>query len=316
MKRSVTLFALCSSLLLQACIGETTTIAQLGDWTVHSEFEGIARNAAVTFTIGNIAYLGTGVDASGQSLRDFWQYDPTTNSWSQRANFPGKARSEAVAFSVGPKGYIGTGVDGSSGTLLRDFYQYDPVVNTWKQVADFGGSARRSAVAFSSGAMGFVTTGFDGQEQRDLWAYDPSTDAWIRKADFGGSARLGAATFVINNLAYVGTGLTNAVYQTDFWSYDPTKNTWTKRQPVPDEGASVGYGVSFAVNGIGYLVPGGDTRLFAYNPDLDSWTTTASFEGAARSKAVGFAIGSKGYVSLGTRGTTSFDDLWAFDPGL
>lgn len=45
------------------------------------------------------------------------------------------------------------------------------------------------------------------------------------------------------------------------------------------------------------------------------WTQRASLPGVARSNAVGFTIGSFGYVSTGFDGTNWLNDLWAFDPG-
>ena len=58
----------------------------------------------------------------------------------------------------------------------------------------------------------------------------------------------------------------------------------------------------------------GGQGIWAYDPVADSWTQKASFEGAARSKAVGFAIGTKGYLATGANGGACFDDLWDFDP--
>jgi N-acetylneuraminic acid mutarotase len=43
-------------------------------WTKATDFEGTARTNAVGFSIGNKGYIGTGL-FSGQSLRDFWEYD-------------------------------------------------------------------------------------------------------------------------------------------------------------------------------------------------------------------------------------------------
>ena len=73
--------------------------------------------------------------------KDFWEYDPATNTWTQKADFGGTARYVAVGFSIGSKGYIGTG-DDDLNQFLKDFWEYDPATNTWTQKADFGGTAR------------------------------------------------------------------------------------------------------------------------------------------------------------------------------
>src|SRR5438045_7987523 len=90
--------------------------------------------------------------------KDFWEYDPATDTWTQKADFGGVARNRATGFSINGKGYIGTGWDGS---FRKDFWEYDPATNTWTLKADFGGTARYSAPGFSIGNKGYVGTGWD-----------------------------------------------------------------------------------------------------------------------------------------------------------
>src|SRR5258708_1592020 len=81
---------------LQSCPKSTSTsAATTGDWMRKSELNGVARSEAVSFTIGNLAYVGTGYDGTNR-LTDFWAYDPTANSWTQAASFTGTARNSAV----------------------------------------------------------------------------------------------------------------------------------------------------------------------------------------------------------------------------
>ena len=68
---------------------------------------------AVGFSIGSKGYIGTGLLIVTFHFKDFWEYDPATNTWTQKADFGGTARTNAVGFSIGSKGYIGTGNDGS-----------------------------------------------------------------------------------------------------------------------------------------------------------------------------------------------------------
>ena len=44
------------------------------------------------------------------------------------------------------------------------------------------------------------------------------------------------------------------------------------------------------------------------------WTQKADFGGAARTGAVGFSIGNKGYMGTGVSGNTKFNDFWEYDP--
>ena len=42
-------------------------------WTQKANFTGTARSAAASFSIGTKGYIGTGYDASGTNLQDFWE---------------------------------------------------------------------------------------------------------------------------------------------------------------------------------------------------------------------------------------------------
>src|SRR5882762_9853129 len=125
--------------VISSCSKDSSTSSDLvGDWKRSSEFEGVGRTEAVTFTIGDKVYVGSGYDGTNR-LKDFWQYDQSTETWLRKADFPGIERNSAVAFVVNGKGYVGTGSDGIN--KLKDFWQYDPATNTWTQIADFGGTA-------------------------------------------------------------------------------------------------------------------------------------------------------------------------------
>src|SRR6218665_885842 len=172
---------------------------KLGDWVKKSDFEGVGRSGAVTFTIGERVFIGTGFDGTNR-LTDFWEYDATKNTWYKRKPFLGIGRNSAVAFSANGKGYVGTGFDGTN--RLKDFYEYDPATDNWRQVADFTGSARYGAVAMSIGNKGYIGSGYDGNDLKDWWEFTPPVDeldlgSWTQKVSIGGSKRSNAFAFVI-----------------------------------------------------------------------------------------------------------------------
>ncbi|GAB3803172.1 kelch repeat-containing protein [Spirosoma humi] len=300
--------------LLVGC-NSSSTVSVLGDWTKKSAFEGVSRSGASSFVINNIAYMGTGRNASNERLQDFWAYDPAKNAWTQKANYGGVARYSGIGFAVGNKGYIGTGINVNS-DKLKDFWAYDPTANTWTKVADFGGTARYGALSFSIGNKGYVGTGNDGNYLKDMWAFDPAANAWTKVASYGGEKRVSGVAFVIDGKAYAGTGNNNNTAQRDWYVYDPATDVWTQKLDfLTDQAVQRSNAVAFTINGKGYVTLGdANTAVWQYNPADDTWTTLGSFEGAARNYAVGFAIGNKGYVTTGLNGTTPFDDLWDFDP--
>ncbi|MBI3502598.1 MAG: T9SS type A sorting domain-containing protein [Bacteroidetes bacterium] len=95
-------------------------------WTQKANFAGTKRREAVGFSVGGLGYLGTGYDGgiSNPSCKDFWEYNPGTDSWTQRPSFGGGPRMDAVGFSVGNCGYIGTGCLDLSKNPLNDYWEY------------------------------------------------------------------------------------------------------------------------------------------------------------------------------------------------
>lgn len=56
------------------------------------------------------------------------------------------------------------------------------------------------------------------------------------------------------------------------------------------------------------------TGFFLRSEAQGLWTQKADFGGAARTAAVGFSIGNKGYIGTGGAGNTKFNDFWQYDP--
>jgi len=90
--------------------------------TRKADFGGTARYYATGFSIGAKGYIGTGAEGGGGPYtKDFWEYDPTTNTWTRKADFGGTARYGAGGFSIGTKGYLGTGADVNN-PVKKDFW--------------------------------------------------------------------------------------------------------------------------------------------------------------------------------------------------
>ncbi|MBK9731063.1 MAG: T9SS type A sorting domain-containing protein [Chitinophagaceae bacterium] len=81
--------------------------------------------------------------------------------------------------------------------------------------------------------------------------------------------------------------------------------------------------VAFSINnkgylGTGYLYDGAEhyfNDFWEYDPAADTWTQKADFGGAARHLAVGFSIGSKGYIGTGSDNVFR-KDFWEYDPAF
>lgn len=298
-----------------------------GNWVRYSDYEGVTRTQAVSFVVGDYAYVGLGTDGDDY-LYDLWRYDFERNFWQEMASFPGEGRIAAASFSIGDYGYVGTGYNRDLDTEeLSDFWRYDTENDSWSQVADFAGGPRYSAVAFSIGDNGYVGTGYDGNFLKDFWKYNATENTWEQTVSLYGTKRESAVAFVIEDKAYVGTGRNNGSYVYDFYSFDPVTETWTDLSLYDEDdtytdylGAMSRYGaVSFVIDGMGYVGTGisdaYSSAFYSYNPDTNEWNDEINpLEGSSRINAAAFTLKDVGFISTGSNSSQRFDDIWGFYP--
>ena len=91
--------------------------------------------------------------------------------------------------------------------------------------------------------------------------------------------------------------------------------TQTVRSPLPEPPGTL---ATFSIRNVGYVVnqrPGEPIRLWAYQPQTDSWLQKADFPGPARRRGVGFTLARKGYFGLGVSPDgQGLRDVWQYDP--
>ncbi|MGC8751055.1 Kelch repeat-containing protein [Hydrotalea sp.] len=303
-----------------------------GNWVLSpNDFVGDQRTAACAFTVGNVAYIGTGYNlAKNIRYSDLYSFDPTkgsNGSWTQLANAPNNftPRSNAVAFAIGTNGYITTGQDNYN-NFLNDTWQYNTVTNTWVQKASFAGTPRIDALAFSIGNLGYLLCGYDGgSNKKDSWQYDPNADTWnLTATQFTGSKRQGGIVFVYQNKAYIVTGTNNGEVN-DFTVFDPsnTTNPWNQLRPITNVSADTyddlytniirDHGVGFVLGDSAYITTGqnGSYNISTWGYDFknDLWFQKTNFERAGRSGAIGFSVAGRAFVTTGASGSAYYDDL-------
>ncbi|HQP16310.1 MAG TPA: T9SS type A sorting domain-containing protein [Bacteroidales bacterium] len=146
---------------------------------------------------------------------------------------------------------------------------------------------------------------------------------WTQKADLPAGARYRCAGFSIGTKGYFTMGdINNIPNNTDLWEYDPGTNAWTQKASFPGP-ARNNLGAVFSINGKAYVgcgsswVPGTYTNyndFWMYDPVLNSWTSKATFPGAARNGAVSFVIGECGYMVSGIDQSVNFlNDMWEYN---
>ena len=280
----------------------------------------VNRGRAVSFVIGGKGYVGTGDDGWSMT-KDFWAYDPNSDSWTQVADLPGPERMYGFAFAIGTKGYVGGGITNSGDG--KDFYEYNASLNTWNQKGDLPYSIY-DAVAFSIGTKGYLGTGLSPIAGADFWEYDPAMDTWTRKADFAGGDRCRAFGFSINGKGYVGGGNdSTTALRKDFYEYDPISDTWISRADYA--GHPISWTCSFELDGFGYVYAGFDSiiptnHFWKYDPLTNQWIQKTDFIGKPVGRSCAFSINNRGYICAGdtliTGGGSAFstNTHWEYVP--
>jgi N-acetylneuraminic acid mutarotase len=229
-------------------------------WTQKADFPGAARRDAVAFVIDGKGYVGTGITHAisflGTKQKNFYRYNPVTNSWSSVADYPGNSNQGiyyAAAFSTSSRGYVCCGKRGPS-YYSDELYEYNPSTNSWSAKDDFPGGDRYSPSAFSIDNFGYVGLGVDENFYRkDMYKFDPASNDWESVADFPGSDRFNAVGFTIDGRGFIGMG-SDGGYQKDLYEYNPATDSWMQKASLA--GSERRACVAFVIDGYGYVGTG------------------------------------------------------------
>jgi len=276
------------------------TSSSFSQWTKKANLGGVGRHRGTGISIGNKGYIGLGhTNGTGVNIdfKDWWQYDPASDSWTQRANFPVLIHG-AVSFGTETHGYVGGG-----STLANEFFEYDPILNTWTPVAPCP-LTPGDVQCFSVQNKGYVYQG------NQMVEYDPATNSWTMMANAPIVFGTWSTSFASNGSGYVKSG-------SSFYEFKPSQNTWISRAQFPGQTSNGGAG--FYRDDKGYFVCGYvgglsvvTNEVWEYNAGANAWNLISIFPGTARRFPVAFAIGNKGYFGTGTNGI-NFNDFWCFD---
>jgi N-acetylneuraminic acid mutarotase len=290
------------------------TIEVLVTWKKLSDFPASGRVAGSGFATGGKVYFGTGIEPELHSVKDFWEYDPATDTWTQKSNYP-VIITYATGFSINGKGYFTLG---KSGSYFNALTQYDTENDTWTSMTP------RPGPGSSMDSPGFV---IDGNAYvpaaGTMYMYNPATDTWTAKSYPAELGYLGGpAAFSINGKGYLGVGwmVERDCNIKDFYEYDPATDTWTRKASFP--GILRGSATSFSLpNGKGYVMMGYANELntylkdvWEYDPVEDKWTRLNDFPGSPRFGARAMVIGNDAYIMTGYGGVYE-KDLYRFSPG-
>lgn len=248
---------------------------QSDSWTQKANLPGSARRDAISFVINDFAYVGSGMDSlsgpTGNTLKDFWRYNPLSNSWSAVADFPGAGGQGvyfATGFSVAGKGYLCGGKIGPN-MYSSQLWEYKPSNNQWMQRANFPGGVRYQMLSFVIGSKAYVGMGTDQNIfKKDMYCYDPGGNNWQAIAPFPAYERASATTFTLEERGFVSLGNTGGLLK-DLIEYNPQTDAWTLRTEF---GGSARKGaISFVIGNKAYVgtgkgVSGKKASWYVYTP--------------------------------------------------
>lgn len=201
--------------------------ASLDQWRQLADFPGGFRYTAVGLSVGQKGYVGTGNYRPSPSvpstyLKDWWEFDPVSETWLRRADVPELGRTNAAGIGLGDKAYVGMGAYYYD-TRKGDWWEFDPASNNWTRKADLPGEPRYSPNVFTTAGEVYVASGYNRSFLADLYAYNPSSNTWTAKTYTPLAGRYVAQTFSFDYQAFMLMGSKGpSGYTTDeVWQYQP-----------------------------------------------------------------------------------------------
>lgn len=193
---------------------------------------------------------------------------------------------------------------------------------SWVQRADLPVSGLYGAASFVIGNYGYVVSGNQsGTDVSSVWMYDMENDLWIARSPIPQARRFGAG-FAIGGKGYVSCGTVGGSDKlNDLWEYDPISDSWSSKADFPGQAR---YGTcSFTLGGLGYVGTGNVgsssgpyvSDLYAYDPDVDSWSAKASMPGLSRYGTSTITAAGRAYVFGGFMSDQEHTgDIYEYDP--
>lgn len=135
------------------------------DWTIKSNLSvGVPYYALwpTSFSLDGFGYVGLGqsfTQYQSEVHKDFFKYNPVTDSWTKESDFPGSARFGAFGFNSNSKGYVCSGRT-SGGSFLLDLWEFSG--GAWKRLSDIPGSPNNYSSGTFAGTNAYIGPGIGG----------------------------------------------------------------------------------------------------------------------------------------------------------
>ena len=282
-------------------------------WRKIQDFPGEFRNNMVHFVIGNKAYLGLGT-----YHKDLWEYNPETDIFEKKADFPGEITDWVSGFSINKKGYILI-YRSEFNRVFTEIWEYDPNQNNWIQKSNFPADNNIRFVPLIIGNRAFLVADTYENEMpsKSFWEYNYESDTWTKRENFPGNSLVyGLMGCSSDNFGFIGIDYIKS-NQLGIYKYDPGSDKWSLFTEFPGIRYSSSIAFSIANNlYFGASEESSDPYLdfWKYDPVNNIWSTIKPCP-LRFSPRIGFSIGNKGYVGVGTYRYYDFTmSFYEFDP--
>lgn len=183
-------------------------------WTRKADFPGTARIFAAGLSVNNKIYYGTGQGApvgGVNAYKDWWEYNPATNTWAAKKDVPFGIIANAQAFTIGTKGYFGATPYSNPS---NGFWEYDAATDNWTRLSDYPGQSNYYASSFVINGKGYVAAGIGNE----CWEFDTSLNTWTQRTSHP-YHRTSGIGFAIGNKGYLTTGSSRVYMDKDTWEF-------------------------------------------------------------------------------------------------
>lgn len=276
----------------------------------------VPRAAAVSFVVGEYAYVFGGRDAEGNYLNDLWRYDIANDAWTSMRETPLRSRVNATACVHNGIVYIGLGFNGqysNSTGYLSDWWSYNASTDTWQQLSDFPANTTARAISLVGDGELYVGYGFCWTYERDMYRYNIAEDMWNfidvhldRKAFTFPTRSFGGVGTTCQNRYFAGTGF--RAYSLNWWGEFLPEGAWVKRKNVPGYKRTTAACTAtkdfvYVIGGMHFGGVNTDGKVLSdiqqYNPGTDNWQYVGNLPDGGRMNHIAFSVGNRVYVGLG-----------------
>ena len=276
----------------------------------------VPRAAAVSFVVGEYAYVFGGRDAEGNYLNDLWRYDIANDAWTSMRKTPLRSRVNATACVHNGIVYIGLGFNGqysNSTGYLSDWWSYNASTDTWQQLSDFPANTTARAISLVGDGELYVGYGFCWTYERDMYRYNIAEDMWSfidvhldRKAFTFPTRSFGGVGTTCQNRYFAGTGF--RAYSLNWWGEFLPEGAWVKRKNVPGYKRTTAACTAtkdfvYVIGGMHFGGVNTDGKVLSdiqqYNPSTDNWQYVGNLPDGGRMNHIAFSVGNRVYVGLG-----------------